>query len=143
MSSASVSAGYECPAGPDVGPHGSSPNQQNALFMAPALFLGLPSCSVGSHRFAVALDADLLAANSFLRSFGSGRDRTVVVIAPFGRERIDDPRQLVGERHRGQLELVLDGLALDIPLAQRRRASLCPLRAASAEQAPTTRSLRK
>ena len=33
-------------------------------------------------------------------------------MAPFGRERIDDPRQLVGERHRCQLELVLDGLAL-------------------------------
>src|SRR5208337_3326898 len=44
---------------------------------------------------------------------GSGRDRTVVVMAAFGRERIDDPRQLVGERHRGQLELVLDGLALE------------------------------
>src|SRR5208337_2229034 len=26
-----VGAGNECPAGPDVGPHGSSPNQQNAL----------------------------------------------------------------------------------------------------------------
>ena len=36
--------------------------QQNALVMAPALFLGLPSRSVGSHRFAVALDADRLAA---------------------------------------------------------------------------------
>jgi hypothetical protein len=59
-----VSAGHECPAGPDVGPHGSSPNQQNALFMAPALFLGLPSRSVGSHRFAVALDADRLAAKT-------------------------------------------------------------------------------
>jgi hypothetical protein len=32
---------------------------------------------------------------------GSGGDRTVVVMAAFGRERIDDPRQLVGERHRG------------------------------------------
>ncbi len=31
-----VGAGNECPAGPDVGPHGSSPNQQNALAMAPA-----------------------------------------------------------------------------------------------------------
>src|SRR5208283_885164 len=29
-----VGAGKECPAGPDAGPHGSSPNQQNALFMA-------------------------------------------------------------------------------------------------------------
>src|SRR5208337_4477306 len=57
-----VGAGKECPAGPDAGPHGSSPNQQNALVMAPALFLGLPSRSVGSHRFAVALDADRLAA---------------------------------------------------------------------------------
>jgi len=34
-------------------------------------------------------------------------------MAAFGRERIDDPRELVGERHRGQLELVLDGLALE------------------------------
>ena len=57
-----VGAGNECPAGPDVGPHGSSPYQQNALVMALALFLGLPSRSVGSHRFAVALDADRLAA---------------------------------------------------------------------------------
>src|SRR5271166_5110078 len=57
-----VGAGNECPAGPDAGPHGSSPNQQNALVMAPALFLGLPSRSVGSHRFVVALDADRLAA---------------------------------------------------------------------------------
>src|SRR5271166_703500 len=53
-----VGAGNEYPAGPDAGPHGSSPNQQNALVMAPALFLGLPSRSVGSHRFAVALDED-------------------------------------------------------------------------------------
>jgi hypothetical protein len=57
-----VGAGNESPAGPDAGPHGSSPNQQNALFMAPALFPGLPSRSVGSHRFAVALDADRLTA---------------------------------------------------------------------------------
>jgi hypothetical protein len=34
-------------------------------------------------------------------------DRPVVVLAALGCERIDDPRQLVGERHRGQLELVL------------------------------------
>ena len=32
-----------------------------------------------------------------------------------GRERMDDLRQLVGERHRGQLELVPDGLALEHP----------------------------
>jgi integrase len=57
-----VGAGNESPAGPDAGPHGSSPNQQNALVMAPALFPGLPSRSVGSHRFAVALDADRLTA---------------------------------------------------------------------------------
>src|SRR5271166_5835049 len=30
----------ECPAGPDAGPHGSSPNQQNALVMAPAVSPG-------------------------------------------------------------------------------------------------------
>ena len=58
-----VVAGNECPAGPDAGPHGSSPNQQNALVMAPCLFPGLPSCSVGSHRFAVALDGIALRRN--------------------------------------------------------------------------------
>ena len=38
------------------------PISKTRSFMAPALFLGLPSRSVGSHRFAVALDADRLAA---------------------------------------------------------------------------------
>ena len=59
---------------------------------------------------------------------GSGRDRTVAVISPFGRERIDDPRQLVGECHAVSLNLYLTVLRSSIPLAQRRRASLCPLR---------------
>jgi hypothetical protein len=31
---------------------------------------------------------------------GSGRHRMVVVVAPFGRERIDDPRQLIGDVRR-------------------------------------------
>src|SRR5208282_3386043 len=46
---------------------------------------------------------------------GSGRDRPVVVLAALGCERIDDPRQLVGERHGGQLEFVFDCLALEHP----------------------------
>ena len=56
-----VGAGNECPAGPDAGPHGSSPNQQNALVTA-LPFPRASEPSVGSHRFAVALDADRLAA---------------------------------------------------------------------------------
>ena len=56
-----VCAGNECPAGPDAGPHGSSPNQQNALVTA-LPFPRASEPSVGSHRFAVALDADRLAA---------------------------------------------------------------------------------
>src|SRR5208337_3650468 len=43
----------------------------------------------------------------------SGRDRPVVVLAAAGHQRVDDPRDLVGDRHRGQLELVCDRLALE------------------------------
>src|SRR3974390_3745177 len=106
--------GNECPAGPDAGPHGSSPNQQNALVMAPPLssgFRAVPLVHIASPSpsMRIALRRNLVPAELV----GSGRDRTVVVMAPFGREGIDDPRQLVGESHRGQLELVLDGLALE------------------------------
>src|SRR5208283_3434309 len=97
-----VGAGKECPAGPDAGPHGSSPNQQNALVMAPALspgFRAVPLVHIASPSpsMRIALRRNLVPAELV----GSGRDRTVVVMAAFGRERIDDPRQLVGERHRG------------------------------------------
>src|SRR5271165_6854237 len=110
----SVSAGNECPAGPDAGPHGSSPNQQNALVMA----LPFPRASEPFRWFTSLRRRPRCGSPCGETSFvaelvGSGRDRTVVVAAAFGRERIDDPRQLVGERHRGQLELVLDGLALE------------------------------
>ena len=61
-----VGAGNECPAGPDGGPHGSSPNQFGALVIALAVFPGFRAESVGSHHFAVALDADRLAAKTLL-----------------------------------------------------------------------------
>ena len=139
-----VGAGNECPAGPDAGPHGSSPNQQNALVMALPFSSGLRAVPLvhiasPSPSMRIALRRNLVPAELA----GSGRDRTVVVIAAFGRERIDDPRQLVGERHRGQLELVLDGLALEQSARPAAQGVVMPLRAASAEQAPTTRSLRK
>src|SRR5208337_1519368 len=98
----SVGAGNECPAGPDAGPHGSSSNQQNALYGAavPTGFRAVPLVHIASPSpsMRIALRRNLVPAEPV----GSGRDRTVVVMAPFGRE-----------RHRGQLELVLDRLALE------------------------------
>src|SRR5271166_1577540 len=108
--------GNECPAGPDVGPHGSSPNQQNALVMAPAFRRASePFRWFTSLRRRPRCGSPCGETSFFAESAGSGRDRPVVVLAALGCERIDDPRQLVGERHRGQLELVLDGLALEHP----------------------------
>ena len=55
-------------------------------------------------------------------------------MAAFGRERIDDPRQLVGERHRGQLELVLDGLALEQSARPAAQGVVMPLFRRSSEK---------
>src|SRR5271157_1261798 len=77
---------------------------------------GLPGLSKGSHHFVGALDLSLALRRKFLLpspSRPSGRDRPVVVLAAPGHQRVDDPRDLVGDRHRGQLELVFDRLALE------------------------------
>src|ERR1700723_4370830 len=52
--------------------------------------------------------------NSYrIASFGSGRDRPTVVLAAPRHQHEDDARDLVGERHRGQIELVFDRLAFE------------------------------
>src|SRR6516164_5358446 len=48
-------------------------------------------------------------------SRSSGRNWPVVVLAAPRHQHEDDARDLVGERDRGQLELVFDGLALEHP----------------------------
>src|SRR5208337_2494216 len=50
---------------------------------------------------------------SSLKSPWSGRDRTAVVLTAPRHQHENDARDLVGERHRGQLELVFDRLALE------------------------------
>src|SRR5208283_2984972 len=85
-----VGAGNECPAGPDAGPHGSSPNQQNALGMAPAFHRAsepnpLVHIASPSPSMRIALRRNLVLAEPV----GSGRDRPVVVLAALGGESID------------------------------------------------------
>ena len=80
-------------------------------------YSGFQAFSVGSHHFVGALDADHLGgenslSNSLVRS---GRDRPIVVVAAPRHQHEDDARDLVGERHRGQIELVFDRLALEHP----------------------------
>src|SRR5271165_1172463 len=75
---------------------------------------GLQNLSVGSHHPSVTLDG-LLARqrnSSSPSCFGSGRDRTVVVILAGSQDCKGDARQLIGERDRGQLEGVLRGSGL-------------------------------
>src|SRR5208337_1827993 len=57
----------------------------------------------------------------------SGRDRPVVVLAAAGHQRVDDPRDLVGDRHRGQLELVFDRLALEHRARPQTQGVVMPL----------------
>src|SRR5208337_3702321 len=60
----------------------------------------------------IALGGENSLSNSLVRS---GRDRPIVVLSAPGHQHEDDARDFVGERHRGQIELVFDGLALEHP----------------------------
>src|SRR5271165_3338711 len=100
-----------------IRPRGSSPPSFARARTGADRYSGFQAFSVGSHHFVSALDADRLGgenslSNSFVRS---GRDWPIVVLAAPRHQHEDDARDLVGERHRGQLELVFDGLALEHP----------------------------
>jgi|SRR5580692_10166472 hypothetical protein len=60
----------------------------------------------------IALGGENSLSNSLVRS---GRNRPTVVPTAPRHQHEDDAGDLVGERHRGQIELVFDGLALEHP----------------------------
>src|SRR3984957_2073829 len=60
----------------------------------------------------IAFGGENSLSNSLVRS---GCDRPIVVLAAPRHQQEDDARDLVGERHRGQIELVFDRLALEHP----------------------------
>src|SRR5580693_8152759 len=100
-----------------IRPRGSSPPSFARARTGAGRYSGFQAFSVGSNHFVGALDADRprrrkLLIDSLVRS---GRDRSVVVSAAPRHQHEDDARDLVGERHRGQIELVFDGLALEHP----------------------------
>jgi hypothetical protein len=60
----------------------------------------------------IALGGENSLSNSLVRS---RRDRPTVVPAASRHQHEDNARDLVGKRHRGQIELVFDSLALEHP----------------------------
>src|ERR1700733_12902228 len=99
----------------------AGPDDSSAWLFAPSFararigagrYSGFQAFSVGSHHFVGALDIDRLGgenslSNSLVRS---GCDRSTVVLAAPRHQHKDDARDLVGERDRGQIELVFDRL---------------------------------
>src|ERR1700722_20385867 len=116
-----------------IRPHGSSPHHSLALGMAltgirASKPFPLAHLTSSAPSMLIALSGETFLSNSFVRS---GRNRPTVVLAAPRHQHEDDARDLVGERHRGQIELV--------PLAHRRKVSLWPRRSRSVAQAPMTR----
>src|SRR5271165_771021 len=98
-----------------IGPHGSSPpSPYRARTGADTCtgFRAYPMVHITSSAPSMLI---ALRRKSSLPSPSrpSGRDRPVVVLAAPGHQHGDDARDLVGDRHRGQLELVFDRLALE------------------------------
>ena len=89
-----------------------------ALVLGADRYSGFQAFSVGSTslrrrpRCSIALGGENSLSNSLVRS---GRDRPTVVPAASRHQHEDDARDLVGERHRCQIELVFDRLALEHP----------------------------
>ena len=102
-------------------PHGSSPHHSLAarigagrLFGASKALFRWFDITSSAPSMLIASAAKNSPSNS--SSFVQGGDRPTVVLArPSSSAREDDARDLVGERHRGQIELVCDGLALEHP----------------------------
>jgi hypothetical protein len=112
-----------------IRPPGSSPPSFQRARSGVGVLSGFEAFAFGSHHFVGAL---------------SDRNWPVVVLAAPRHQHEDDARDLVGERDRGQRELVLTVLRSSIPLAHRRRASLCLCDGGAWHaQAPTTSSLRR
>ena len=88
-----------------IRPHGSSPPSFARARTGAGRYSGFQAFSVGSHHFVGTLDLIALGGeNSLSNSLArSGRDRSVVVWAAPRHQHEDDARDLVGERHRGQL----------------------------------------
>ena len=87
-----------------------------------------PFSLVHTHHFVSALDADRPWQRKLpiriAPSFVQGCNRPVVVLAASHHRHEDDARDLVGERHRGQIELVFDRLAFEHAARPGRKASL-------------------
>ena len=100
-----------------IRPHGSSPHHSLALVLALTAIRAskpfpLAHITSSAPSMLIALGGENSLSNSLVRS---GRDRPIVVLAAPRHQHEDDARDLVGERHRGQIELVFDGLALEHP----------------------------
>src|SRR5271157_6479907 len=98
-----------------IGPHGSSPpSPYRARTGADTCtgFRAYPMVHITSSApsMLIALRRKLPLPSP---SRSSGRDRPIVVLAAPRHQHEDDARHLVGERHRGQFELVFDRLALE------------------------------
>jgi hypothetical protein len=109
-----------------IRPHGSSPHHSLALVLALTAIRAsktfpLVHITSSAPSMLIAFGSENSLSNSLVRS---GRDRPTVVLAASRHQREDDARDLVGERHRGQIEPVFDRLTLSISLAHRRKASL-------------------
>src|ERR1700722_1546498 len=100
-----------------IRPRGSSPHHSLALVLAltgirASKPFPLVHITSSAPSMLIALGGENSLSNSFVRS---GRDRPTVVLAAPRHQHEDDARDLVGERHRGQIELVFDRLALEHP----------------------------
>ena len=101
-----------------IRPHGSLPHHSLALVLALTAIRAskpfpLVHITSSAPSMLIALGGEnSLSNSSFVRS---SRDRPIVVVAAPRHQHEDDARDFVGERHRGQIELVFDRLALEHP----------------------------
>jgi hypothetical protein len=97
-------------------PRGASPHHSVALVLAPTAIRASEPLPLVHTIFVDALDADRLGGENSYRIASSFRLRPAGRrIGRPGHQREDDAGDLVGERHRGQIELVFDRLALEHP----------------------------
>ena len=99
-----------------IRPHGSSPHSLALVLALTGIRASKPFPLVhitsSAPSMPIAFGGENSLSNSLVRS---GRDRPTVVLAASRHQHEDDARDLVGERHRGQIELVFDRLAVEHP----------------------------